>query len=483
MAWLFALLGRVWSHWLSVTGVVLTALSGLGIVVLAVVEMMSPSGNLYSSLFLMLGLAMLFVVGMILVPLGLVAGKRARQHNPDDSQQTLVSALTLAPVMRRAAFGVGLTFFSVIILGVAGEESIRTMNDPTFCGTACHTPMQPEWVAYQDSPHQQVGCVACHVGGGVVWGVKAKLSGSRRLAGVIFNDYARPIPSPRASMRRPAETCQKCHTLGANGGNKVEVYPHYNEDKDNTAKFSVALLYLGGTNPKTGKMEGIHAHTSANRKILYQALDEERSRMGRITVVEDGKTVAEYVRPDAKDTPGMQHEMECVDCHNRPAHQFSFSVKEAVDRALYAGTLDLKVPFARKTAAEILTAGTPPHATADAYFLDAAKKAYAALPDIKVSDEEIKWFAQGLTKLYRRNVFPDMKVTWGTYRSHTTHLDEKDQVGCFRCHNTDFEAINLAEGRKGKLNQDCELCHAMLATDEDPATFEDVLQQLVPVRQ
>ena len=219
-----------------------------------------------------------------------------------------------------------------------------------------------------------------------------------------------------------------------------------------------------------------------SRTIVYEALDEDRRRIGRIKVLEAGKVVVEYARPDEKAIPVLEHAMECVDCHNRPAHRMSVNLNETVDQALYNGVLDLKLPFARKAAAEILKDATPTHETADAYFLEAVKKTYAGYTDVKAADEELKWFAQGLTKVFRRNVFPEMKVTWGTYKSHADHLDEKDQVGCFRCHNSDFEAVNLAAGRKAKLDQDCEVCHAMLATDEDPAGFEDTLQQMVPVK-
>ena len=36
--------------------------------------------------------------------------------------------------------------------------------------------------------------------------------------------------------------------------------------------------------------------------------------------------------------------------------------------------------------------------------------------------------------MYNRNVFPDMKVGFGTYPSETDHRDDTDKHGCFRCH-------------------------------------------------
>ena len=55
---------------------------------------------------------------------------------------------------------------------------------------------------------------------------------------------------------------------------------------------------------------------------------------------------------------------------------------------------------------------------------------------------------------YRRNVFPDMKVTFGSYptnRGHTT------SDGCFRCHD---ESHAASDGKT--ISADCELCHKQL---------------------
>ena len=40
------------------------------------------------------------------------------------------------------------------------------MRTVSFCGQTCHTVMQPEFTAYQSSPHSRVECVSCHIGGG-----------------------------------------------------------------------------------------------------------------------------------------------------------------------------------------------------------------------------------------------------------------------------------------------------------------------------
>ena len=54
-------------------------------------------------------------------------------------------------------------------------------------------------------------------------------------------------------------------------------------------------------------------------------------------------------------------------------------------------------------------------------------------------------------RLYARNVFPKMNVTWGT---HINNLGHTDFPGCFRCHDDEHKT---ADGRV--IKQDCETCH------------------------
>jgi hypothetical protein len=66
--------------------------------------------------------------------------------------------------------------------------------------------------------------------------------------------------------------------------------------------------------------------------------------------------------------------------------------------------------------------------------------------------------AAELTAIYQRNVFPDMKVTWGTYANNLGHVDSS---GCFRCHDDNHVAEN-----KKTITQDCGTCHQVLAVEE-----------------
>ena len=70
-------------------------------------------------------------------------------------------------------------------------------------------------------------------------------------------------------------------------------------------------------------------------------------------------------------------------------------------------------------------------------------------------------------QLYQRNVFPQMKVGWGTYPNNLGH---DPSPGCFRCHDGNH---TTADGRA--IASDCSTCHELLAVEEkDP----DILKLL-----
>ncbi|MCX6624126.1 MAG: NapC/NirT family cytochrome c, partial [Acidobacteria bacterium] len=112
---------------------------------------------------------------------------------------------------RLAIFVMAATFVNVALASVFGYDAIGYMDSVTFCGKTCHSVMEPEYAAYQNSPHSRVECVKCHIGPGAGWFVKSKLSGASQLLAVTFNTYERPIPTPVRNLRPARDTCETCH--------------------------------------------------------------------------------------------------------------------------------------------------------------------------------------------------------------------------------------------------------------------------------
>ena len=86
-----------------------------------------------------------------------------------------------------------------LILGIGTYKGVEVMESTAFCGTACHTVMEPEHTTYQRSPHARVKCVECHIGSGTEWFVKAKISGLYQVYAVLFDKVPRPIHTPITS--------------------------------------------------------------------------------------------------------------------------------------------------------------------------------------------------------------------------------------------------------------------------------------------
>jgi hypothetical protein len=70
----------------------------------------------------------------------------------------------------------------------------------------------------------------------------------------------------------------------------------------------------------------------------------------------------------------------------------------------------------------------------------------------------VKSAGDELVTLYSQNVFPYMKVTWGTHPNHIGHMS---YPGCFRCHDGDHAAKDGTS-----ITQDCSACHNLLVVDE-----------------
>jgi hypothetical protein len=151
--------------------------------------------------------------------------------------------------------------------------------------------------------------------------------------------------------------------------------------------------------------------------------------------------------------------MECVDCHNRPTHTFDLP-ERAIDKALALGDISVTLPFIKKKGVELLK--TEYHTSEEAAtklpqaFIDFYKQSYPKI--FAAREQDVRQAGQAILTIYNRNVFPDLKVTWGTYPNNLGHMDFP---GCFRCHDGGH---STAGGEA--ITQECTTCHETLAADE-----------------
>ena len=242
----------------------------------------------------------------------------------------------------------------------------------TFCGAVCHSAMNPEFTTYQRGAHARVACVECHVGPGASAFINAKINGTHQLIAFTLNNYHRPIDTPVKNLRPARDTCEKCHWPQKFDGNVDVAFDHYLSDKKNTAYTVRLLLHVNSGHPGS-PIGGIHWHVSPDSKVEYYATDEKRQQIAwmRVTNRKDG-SVREYRTDAFKGEPPAAaiREMDCIDCHNRPAHKFP-TANEAVERSMALGTLSTNLPFIKRNAVaamlqkDITTSAAAPQKIAD----------------------------------------------------------------------------------------------------------------------
>lgn len=373
----------------------------------------------------------------------------------DTRQRTRLFLLTIAA-------GV-LLFFSVFGSFQAYEET----ESVAFCGATCHPVMQPEYVAYQFSPHARVRCVACHVGPGADWYIKSKLTGVRQLYMQALDDFPRPLPAAVTKLRPARFTCENCHWSKRFIGILEKRYTHFLPDATNT-RWDIHLLLRVGGEPDVGHGKGIHWHMNLGSRIEYFATDPARQQIPwmQVTDLSTGATTV-YAADDgsapANPPPANSlHTMDCIDCHNRPAH-ILYSPAQSLDEALGLGAIDPSLPSIRLTGAQLLTAE---YASVDAAMagIDAGLRDFYRKNNPQVAASQASAIENAVTALqqiYRQNFFPAMKARWDVYPTNIGHLSAP---GCFRCH----DGKHKSPGGK-VLSNGCTDCHSIAAQGTPPA--------------
>ena len=456
------LIRGMWRTPLGVMGMAMVTISITLMVIGLVMDMMGLVENPYAAIATYMLLPGVMVAGLVLIPVAAYF-RRRQWYKYGIAKDHL--AINLSDHKHRK-FLVGfivLTVINVSILGIIGYEGYHFTESPYFCGVVCHQVMAPEYTVYQRSPHAKVKCVECHIGSGASWFVKSKISGLRQVLAVLTDSYSRPIPVPVEHLRPARDTCEECHWPSKFHGKKVKIFTHFTNDDQKDPIVNEMALHIGGRNPQTGAFEGIHWHVSDNNKVTYRA-NRERTKIAKVMVQRSDGTSDEFVSQEITEEPGEEWEwrvMDCIDCHNRPTHVYDMP-EERVDFGLLSKKINPNIEGIRE---DSLRAIKHPY--------DSREEATKGIPEhlmklqmlrgeelAKKNEQDIRKAADFLVQVYLQNVWPEMKIDWGTYRSHLGHPNPdtyeggSTEYGCWRCHNDDH--VN-AQG--DNISQDCDLCH------------------------
>jgi nitrate/TMAO reductase-like tetraheme cytochrome c subunit len=441
---------------LTLFGIWLAIVSAILFLVVFFADLFGLVHNPYLGILFFLVLPGFFVLGLLLVPLGIYFSRRREQRGLQAAEyEWPVWDFNLPTYRRAAALILGATLVNVLVISLAAYRGVEYMDSPQFCGQVCHTVMRPEFTAYQNGPHARVACVSCHIGPGAPWFVKSKLSGTRQLFAVALKTYPTPVPSPVMNLRPARETCEECHWPEKFTGDRIRTVREFADDEAVSEATATLRLHVGSGSEKLGAT-GIHWHMAPSTRVTYITTDPKRQVIPYVKVEDGNGRVLEYRAPGVTEEQlarGERRQMDCMDCHNRPSHRFDSTPEAAVNDALATGAIPRSLPFARRETVAALKATYPSQdAAAEAIRRRLTNFYRAELKDrFAARQKDVERAVAAAQGIYRRNIFPDMNVTWGTYPNNLGH---SDFPGCFRCHDDSHTAPDGTA-----IRQDCELCH------------------------
>lgn len=451
----------------SLIGGIVTTVSFPVLLLFTIFDMTGVVSNPYFGFTTYMVLGPMFITGLIIVFLGLFFFKGKEDvglFTYEYLKEQFTAPERFTKVRKLVVLATLLTVVNIFIVVLISYSGYHYTESVGFCGQFCHSVMEPEYVAYQNSPHSRVRCVECHIGPGAQWFVKSKISGARQLVAVALETYSRPIETPVHGLRPARETCEQCHRPELFHGDKLYIKDKFLPDEANTHVQTVLLMKIGSGGYLGEQAHGIHWHVSPQNQITYNHLDRSRELINEVTLTKPDGTQVVFAKeienpPEASEHEPANRVMDCIDCHNRPTHIY-LSPDEALDKKLLSGLIPRELPFIKKQAFELVTKEYESQDQAKNHIATELrawyKKNYPAL--VNNNMPLLEKAVSGIQLAYTENVFPQMKIAWNTYRNYLGH---KDESGCFRCHD-DSHTTTAGE----TISMDCETCHVILAEDE-----------------
>jgi len=448
-------------NYISLSGLALAAIAFANIVILFVIDVTAAQPSPYTGILAYMVLPAFLVAGLAITVFG-VFRERHRRLQAIPGHPVLPKIDLNQPGQRsRLVFFLSFVFVFILISAVGSYRAYEFTDSTTFCGELCHTVMHPESVAHDHSAHARVSCVECHVGSGASWYVKSKMSGARQVVKTLLGTYPHPIESPVQNLRPASQTCEQCHWPRQFWGAQLKVFNHFGSDEANSPRQIRLLIKTGGGDPNSGQTAGIHWHMNIANKIEYKS-DPKRQSIAWVRMTDRNGNVTEYSANGA-DPAAVgkmeQRRMDCIDCHNRPTHVYT-PPDRSVDQAMAAGRISPTLPFAKQQGVAILTAEYKTNAQAQAAIAQAIpafyKEKYPQLASSRSGD--IQNMTMELQRIFRENIFPEMKVDWRTHPDNVGHYYFN---GCFRCHDGNHVS------KSGKvITKDCNSCHTVLGQED-----------------
>jgi hypothetical protein len=466
-------------NWITIIGALIASMNLLLIIILFLVSTILNKNETYLGLFIYIILPGFLLLGLIMIPVGMIISRKKKAALTKGEIKPLPAVDLNNPRHRKAFVIFTLVTIFILFLSTYGSfEAFHLTESVEFCGTLCHKVMEPEYTAYQNSPHANVACVDCHVGSGASWYVKSKLSGLHQVYAVLTKTYPSPIGTPIHDLRPARETCEKCHWPQKFYTRKLQTNRYYLADSLNSEWDVMLQMKIGPEFSDLGFKEGIHWHINPDVDIEYISENDKRETITYIKYLNKATgEVTIYRNPDLEVSDSLiaaseTRTMDCIDCHNRPSHNYN-SPPVYFDKAMLTNQISPDIPFIKKTAMEILRNTFTSKDTAFTEIREGILNFYKSGYSDYLRDNysKIEQSVGALQKAFSQNTFPAMKVTYDVFPDHIGHLEVE---GCFRCHN---DAFTSESGRK--ISKDCDLCHTILGQGKkDHMQFTNIRESL-----
>ena len=472
-------------NWLSIIGSIVAGINFILIILLFFISTVFEKASTYLGLFIYIILPGFLLMGLILIPVGMSIRRRSirKKISPDAAPLPVIDLNNPRQKNAFVLFTIGTVVF-LFLTTYGSFEAFHLTESVEFCGTLCHKVMEPEYAAYQNSPHANVTCVDCHVGSGASWYVKSKLSGLHQVYAVLTKTYPSPIATPLHDLRPARETCERCHWPEKFYARTLQTNKYFLTDSLNSEWDVMLQMKTGPEYSGLGFTEGIHWHINPSVNIEYISDNDQRENITYVKYT-NKVTGSTYIyrnadNPITDSTIAVQQTrtMDCIDCHNRPTHNFN-SAPVYIDKALLTGDVSKEIPFIKKVSMDILRETFRNKDSALLVIHDNIMNFYkSGYGDyMQKNNELINSSIASIQKAFSQNTFPSMKVTYDVYPEHIGHLESE---GCFRCHN---DAFKTDDGRT--ITRDCNLCHTIVGQGKPQAmqitSIRDTLEFIHPI--
>ncbi len=449
-------------NWLTIIGSIIAGINLALIFLLFIISTLFDKGNTNLGLFIYIILPGFLISGLLLIPVGMIRERKRIRRTGVKGEDRFPRIDLNDPRHRNAFIIFTITTILVLFLSTLGSfQAFHITESVEFCGTLCHQVMEPEYTAYQNSPHANVACVECHVGSGASWYVKSKLSGLHQVYAVMAKSYPRPIETPLHDLRPARETCEKCHWPQKFYARTLWTNKYFLTDSLNSEWNIMLQMKTGPEFSGLGMVEGIHWHINPAVNIEYISENDKRENITYVKYYNKTSGVVKIYRnngnpiSDSLLSVSTSRTMDCIDCHNRPSHNYN-SPTVYFDKAMMTGAISKNIPFFKKAAMGILKESFSDKDTALMKIKNSITDFYNSRYNEYYSTNKdlIDNSIAAVQTAFSENTFPKMNVTYDHYPEHIGHLESD---GCFRCHN---DAFTAADG--SKISRDCNLCHSIV---------------------